>query len=174
MQQWRRLRQSQPRKPSRRMRCAIRRVCMKLPPLRELRIRCFFVASCRNCFRHRRLPTHIFECSLGSGSRVEIAECVAKTEATVNDTVRLSLQFIIIAAKELDETTGRRAAVPAPEKDAGGLVILSRRPLRLCGFDFRRRVRHGHSHPVLPYRTRPRTGGPAPPLREIASVVGRA
>ncbi len=57
-----------------------------------------------------------FECSLGSGSQVETAECVAKTEATVDETVRLSLQFAMNAAKELDETTGRAAAVPALEK----------------------------------------------------------
>ncbi len=51
-----------------------------------------------------------------AGSQVEIAECVSKAEAAVNDAVELSLSFAMSSAAELDEVTQRDVAVPALEK----------------------------------------------------------
>lgn len=84
-----------------------------------MRICCFFVAFLSGLLPASAIADPSFECSLGSGSQVETAECVAKTEATVDETVRLALQFAMRAAKELDETTGRTVAVPALEKAQG-------------------------------------------------------
>lgn len=53
------------------------------------------------------------ECSLGNGSQVEIGNCVAKTEASVNATIDVALGFARASAEELDATTGRAGAVPA-------------------------------------------------------------
>ena len=55
------------------------------------------------------------ECSIGRGSQVEIADCVAKAEATVDGAVELALSFARKAAEELDGATGRVVAVPALE-----------------------------------------------------------
>ncbi|MBW8638646.1 DUF1311 domain-containing protein [Hoeflea sp. WL0058] len=84
-----------------------------------MRLRCFLTASLTALLPASAIADPSFECSLGSGSQVETAECVAKAEATVDETVRLSLQFAMNAAKELDETTGRATAVPALEKAQG-------------------------------------------------------
>ncbi len=54
-----------------------------------------------------------FECSIGLGSQVEIADCVAETEAKVDRTVELTLGFATTAAEELDGMTGRPVAVPS-------------------------------------------------------------
>jgi len=56
-----------------------------------------------------------FECGIGSGSQVEIADCVAETEATVDKALELALGFARKAAEELDGATGRVVAVPALE-----------------------------------------------------------
>jgi uncharacterized protein YecT (DUF1311 family) len=56
------------------------------------------------------------ECSLDLGSQVEIADCVAQAEATVDRTVDLALGFARTAAKDLDEVTGRSVALPALEE----------------------------------------------------------
>lgn len=53
------------------------------------------------------------ECSLGSGSQVEIADCVADAEAIVAKAVEAALGFAMNAAAELDGVTGRVVAVPA-------------------------------------------------------------
>ncbi|MEO4042967.1 lysozyme inhibitor LprI family protein [Hoeflea sp. CAU 1731] len=81
-----------------------------------MRLRCLMTASLTVLLPASAIADPSFECSMGSGSQVETAECVAKTEAMVDETVKLSLQFAMNAAKELDETTGRAAAVPALEK----------------------------------------------------------
>jgi len=51
----------------------------------------------------------------GGSSQVEIGACVAETLTRVDGTVDIYLGFAMRAAEELDETTGRRAAVPALE-----------------------------------------------------------
>ena len=56
------------------------------------------------------------ECSIGNGSQVEIADCVAEAEASVDYAIELALGFAINAAMELDEVTGREVAVPALEQ----------------------------------------------------------
>jgi len=53
------------------------------------------------------------ECSIDLGSQVEIADCVAEAEATVDKTIELALGFAMNAAKEMDEITGREVAVAA-------------------------------------------------------------
>lgn len=55
------------------------------------------------------------ECSLSNGSQVEIGDCVAKTEASVNATIDVALGFARASAEELDAATGRQGAVPALE-----------------------------------------------------------
>ncbi|WP_111428398.1 lysozyme inhibitor LprI family protein [Rhodobacteraceae bacterium DSL-40] len=55
------------------------------------------------------------ECSRGLGSQVEIADCVAAAEATVDETVNAALGFAKEAAQELDGVTGRPVSVPALE-----------------------------------------------------------
>ena len=57
-----------------------------------------------------------FECSIGLGSQVEIAACVAKTETAVEKTIEMTLGFASNAATELDEATGRSSTLPALEK----------------------------------------------------------
>ena len=64
------------------------------------------------------VPSAVFsdpatEC-VGS-SQVEIGACVAETLRRVDGTVDIYLGFAMRAAEELDETTGRRMAVPALE-----------------------------------------------------------
>lgn len=51
------------------------------------------------------------ECS--ASSQVEIGNCLAEMEQTVNSVVDSTLGFAMVAAQELDETTGRTVAVPA-------------------------------------------------------------
>ncbi|WP_435257852.1 lysozyme inhibitor LprI family protein [Thioclava sp. FR2] len=55
------------------------------------------------------------ECSLSSGSQVEIGNCVAEAEATIEKTLALALGFATDSAKSLDEATGRPMATPALE-----------------------------------------------------------
>lgn len=57
------------------------------------------------------------ECGLDASSQVEIGDCLAKVEATVDRTLAEALGFATEAAKALDGETGRAAAVPA--LDAG-------------------------------------------------------
>ena len=56
-----------------------------------------------------------FECSVNLSSQVEIAECVAETEAAVDKTVDIALGFAMGSVKELDDVTGRQVAAPALE-----------------------------------------------------------
>lgn len=53
------------------------------------------------------------ECS--GSSQVEIADCLAKVEETVDGVVATTLGFATASAKELDEVTGRDVAVKALE-----------------------------------------------------------
>ena len=46
-------------------------------------------------------------------SQIEIGNCVAKTEATVNKTIEMALGFAMNSAADLDQVTGRKVAVPA-------------------------------------------------------------
>lgn len=55
------------------------------------------------------------ECGLGDATQVAIGECLAQTEAEVDQTIAQALGFAQDSAKSLDETTGRPAAVPALE-----------------------------------------------------------
>ena len=64
------------------------------------------------------LPGMVFadpatEC--GGGSQIEIGACVAETLDRVDATVGIYLGFAMSSAKELDEVTGRKVAVPALE-----------------------------------------------------------
>ncbi len=56
-----------------------------------------------------------FECSVNLSSQVEIAECVAETEAAVDKTIDIALGFAMGSVKELDDVTGRQVAAPALE-----------------------------------------------------------
>ncbi len=56
-----------------------------------------------------------FECSVDLSSQVEIAECVAETEAAVDKTIDIALGFAMGSVKELDDVTGRQVAAPALE-----------------------------------------------------------
>lgn len=56
------------------------------------------------------------ECSIGLGSQVEIANCVAEAEAIVDKAVEVALGFARSAAEELDTVTGRVVAVPALQR----------------------------------------------------------
>jgi uncharacterized protein YecT (DUF1311 family) len=53
------------------------------------------------------------ECNTGASSQVEIADCVAQTEARVDAAVDAALGFAMTSATDLDEITGREVAVPA-------------------------------------------------------------
>jgi uncharacterized protein YecT (DUF1311 family) len=55
------------------------------------------------------------ECNTGASSQVEIADCVAQTEARVDAAVDAALGFAMTSATDLDEITGREVAVPALE-----------------------------------------------------------
>lgn len=55
------------------------------------------------------------ECGIGLGSQVEIGDCLAATEARVDETVAQALGFAMEGAKALDAETGRPGAVPALE-----------------------------------------------------------
>ena len=61
-------------------------------------------------------PTHadpVMECSAQYGSQVEISGCLAEVEKISNSAMETALGFAMNAAKELDEVTGRKVAVPA-------------------------------------------------------------
>lgn len=51
----------------------------------------------------------------GGPSQVEIGSCLAQVEETVDGVVQTTLGFALGSARELDEATGRSAAVPALE-----------------------------------------------------------
>ena len=51
------------------------------------------------------------ERSISLGSQVEIANCVAKTEAAVDDVIEIAFDFARDAAREFDEVTGREGAL---------------------------------------------------------------
>lgn len=55
------------------------------------------------------------ECSIGLGSQVEIADCVAETEEKANAAMEIMLGFARSSAQELDDITGREVALPALE-----------------------------------------------------------
>ena len=55
------------------------------------------------------------ECNTGVSSQVEIADCVAETEARVDAAVEAAYGFAMTSATDLDEVTGREVAVPALE-----------------------------------------------------------
>ncbi len=54
-----------------------------------------------------------FECSIDSPSQVEVADCLAEVEATVNAVLASVLNMTLQAAQSLDEATERDVAVPA-------------------------------------------------------------
>lgn len=66
-------------------------------------------------FGSMALADPTLECGLDLSSQVEIADCMAATEARVDRTVAEALGFAMAAAQELDETTGRPMAAPALE-----------------------------------------------------------
>jgi len=53
------------------------------------------------------------ECSIDLGSQIEIADCVAEVEATVDKTTELALGFAMNATIEMDEIIGREVAAAA-------------------------------------------------------------
>lgn len=53
------------------------------------------------------------ECGVTGASQVEIADCLAKTEETVNQTMATALDIARSAAGEVDTATGRAEARPA-------------------------------------------------------------
>lgn len=55
------------------------------------------------------------ECGIDLGSQVEIGDCLAATEARVDETVAQALGFAMEAAKALDADTGRPGAAPGLE-----------------------------------------------------------
>lgn len=55
------------------------------------------------------------ECSIGNGSQIEIGNCVAAAETSVDQALDLALQFAMDSAKELDGITEREMAAPALE-----------------------------------------------------------
>ena len=61
-------------------------------------------------------PTHadpVMECGAQHGSQVEISGCLAEVEKISNLAMETALGFAMNAAKELDEVTDRKVAVPA-------------------------------------------------------------
>jgi uncharacterized protein YecT (DUF1311 family) len=55
------------------------------------------------------------ECNEGASSQVEIADCMAQTEARVDAAVATALSFASASATDLDEVTEREVALPALE-----------------------------------------------------------
>jgi uncharacterized protein YecT (DUF1311 family) len=55
------------------------------------------------------------ECNTDTATQVEIADCVAATEARVDAAVEAALGFAMASATDLDEITGREVALPALE-----------------------------------------------------------
>jgi uncharacterized protein YecT (DUF1311 family) len=55
------------------------------------------------------------ECNEGASSQVEIADCMAATEARVDASLETALSFASASATDLDEVTGREVALPALE-----------------------------------------------------------
>ncbi len=53
------------------------------------------------------------ECSLDSGSQIEVGDCVARTDEHVEKALGFALDQAMLAAKDLDQVTGRQVAVPA-------------------------------------------------------------
>ena len=63
-------------------------------------------------------PTHadpVMECGAQHGSQVEISGCLAEVEKISNLAMETALGFTMNAARELDEVTDRKVAVPALE-----------------------------------------------------------
>ena len=55
------------------------------------------------------------ECSVGSGSQVETADCLVEVERKATEAMTMILGFARDSATELDEVTGRDVALPALE-----------------------------------------------------------
>lgn len=55
------------------------------------------------------------ECNSGASSQVEIADCMAETEARVDAAIEAALSFAMTSATDLDEITGREVALHALE-----------------------------------------------------------
>ena len=55
------------------------------------------------------------ECSIANTSQVEVADCIAQQEVTVDRTVNQALGFARDTAAELDSVTDRQVAAPALE-----------------------------------------------------------
>jgi len=53
------------------------------------------------------------ECSLNSGSQIEVGDCVARTDERVEKALGFALEQAMLSAKDLDQVTGRQVAVPA-------------------------------------------------------------
>ncbi|MEM6886525.1 MAG: lysozyme inhibitor LprI family protein [Pseudomonadota bacterium] len=59
------------------------------------------------------------ECSFIEDTQVEIAECLIEAEERANAAMELVLGYALDAAFDLDETTGRKVALPALEAAQG-------------------------------------------------------
>jgi len=57
----------------------------------------------------------MMECSIDSSSQVEIADCVAETEARADAALETALGFARASATDLDQATGRDVALRALE-----------------------------------------------------------
>ena len=55
------------------------------------------------------------ECAVDHGTQIEIADCLAATEATTLTAMETMLGFARSSAQDLDHTTGRGVALPALE-----------------------------------------------------------
>lgn len=58
----------------------------------------------------------VMECSTKASSQVEIGRCLADVERSVDEAVNTALGFALSAARELDDVTRRKVAVPALEE----------------------------------------------------------
>lgn len=75
----------------------------------------FTITALLSCASSTTFADPSFECSMGLGSQVEIAGCVAEAEIRVDATVEAALGFAMGAAQELDGITGHEVAAPALE-----------------------------------------------------------
>jgi uncharacterized protein YecT (DUF1311 family) len=76
------------------------------------------------------------ECGIGRSSQVEIADCMAATEATADKAMATALEIARSVAVELDQTTGRTEVGPALDAAQAAFLDFRDKQCALVGATF--------------------------------------
>lgn len=76
------------------------------------------------------------ECGIDRSSQVEIADCMAATEATVDKAMATAMELAKSVATELDQTTGRTEAAPALDAAQVAFLDFREKQCALVGATF--------------------------------------